>query len=661
MYSLITIILFFVYLWGLGFSATYFVKKAEDFWERHLMNLGIGLGVFAILSIILNFLHIPLDWKIFLILSLIIPIYDLIQRIKKKELSLPASFNFSNFKLTKSNLALLGVIFIVLISFYIYTKGAFSYPYLEDDDPWGHSEGMKYVALEKTAYDPVFTQFYPDKQDQVLSYIDPYPPAYDILIGILHQTSPDLNWTMKFFNALIISLGFLFFYLWAKLFTGNRNHALLATFILASLPSYLSHFIWAHALSLTLFFPTLYAFHQIQSDKRWTIPAVLLVAGIWVSQNMEQPVKLTTLLLIYVIVFSIAHKKWYKYETLAIIGGFFLSLVWWLSVGLKHSFPVMLKNYGVVSSSASVSAVGNNLTLTAAGSAAAKQPFLIKILTSLTNPGGSASRAYTFSDFFYAKGENMINNPIGIGVVVSILVLVGLVYVLWRYRSELFTPEKAWLGLTLFWLVYGFWGVNGMTFPLSIARGAFRTWMVLAIPISLLAVEGFYFLTKLSKQKVFCWGIGILLLIGIIFTSAVPKYELNTATWPTSGAFANIPEAFEYGAWFKTIPPDSKVFLYSVKQKIVIGFGGNSCSWCEDELIFKENILDQSIPELYTFLKSKQYEYLIINPTIDYQKFKGKYGEEETKIKLSQRYKEIESSGLFQMVYQKGFIVLKIK
>ena len=100
MYSLITIILFFVYLWGLGFSATYFVKKAEDFWERHLMNLGIGLGVFAILSIILNFLHIPLDWKIFLILSLIIPIYDLIQRIKKKELSLPASFNFSNFKLT---------------------------------------------------------------------------------------------------------------------------------------------------------------------------------------------------------------------------------------------------------------------------------------------------------------------------------------------------------------------------------------------------------------------------------------------------------------------------------------------------------------------------------------------------------------------------------
>src|SRR3989344_1865437 len=546
MYSLITIILFFVYLWGLGFSATYFVKKAEDFWERHLMNLGIGLGVFAILSIILNFLHIPLDWKIFLILSLIIPIYDLIQRIKKKELSLPASFNFSNFKLTKSNLALLGVIFIVLISFYIYTKGAFSYPYLEDDDPWGHSEGMKYVALEKTAYDPVFTQFYPDKQDQVLSYIDPYPPAYDILIGILHQTSPDLNWTMKFFNALIISLGFLFFYLWAKLFTGNRNHALLATFILASLPSYLSHFIWAHALSLTLFFPTLYAFHQIQSDKRWTIPAVLLVAGIWVSQNMEQPVKLTTLLLIYVIVFSI-------------------------------------------------------------------------------------------------------------------LVLVGLVYVLWRYRSELFTPEKAWLGLTLFWLVYGFWGVNGMTFPLSIARGAFRTWMVLAIPISLLAVEGFYFLTKLSKQKVFCWGIGILLLIGIIFTSAVPKYELNTATWPTSGAFANIPEAFEYGAWFKTIPPDSKVFLYSVKQKIVIGFGGNSCSWCEDELIFKENILDQSIPELYTFLKSKQYEYLIINQTIDYQKFKGKYGEEETKIKLSQRYKEIESSGLFQMVYQKGFIVLKIK
>jgi len=192
MVSIITIILFFLYTWGLGFTVTYFVKQSENTLERHLMNIGIGLGVFAILSIILNFFRVPLDWKIFLVLSLIIPVYDLIKKYKNKQLSFP------NFKLTKSNLAILIVLLIFLTSFYIYTKGAFSYPYLEDEDPWGHAIGVKYVALEKDAYDPPLIGEDLQGQDLVLSYIDPYPPAYDVFLGILHQTSPDLTWTMKF-------------------------------------------------------------------------------------------------------------------------------------------------------------------------------------------------------------------------------------------------------------------------------------------------------------------------------------------------------------------------------------------------------------------------------------------------------------------------------
>ena len=67
--AIITIILFFVYSWGLGFTATKFLKNSENFLERNLMRIGIGLGIFIVLAALLNMLHIPLDWKIFLILS----------------------------------------------------------------------------------------------------------------------------------------------------------------------------------------------------------------------------------------------------------------------------------------------------------------------------------------------------------------------------------------------------------------------------------------------------------------------------------------------------------------------------------------------------------------------------------------------------------------
>ena len=65
------------------------------------------------------------------------------------------------------------------------TKGAFRYPYLENEDPWGHSVGVKYVAIEKTAYDPDLERKGVDI-DPVNSYMDPYPPAYDILM-MLHS------------------------------------------------------------------------------------------------------------------------------------------------------------------------------------------------------------------------------------------------------------------------------------------------------------------------------------------------------------------------------------------------------------------------------------------------------------------------------------------
>ncbi len=655
--SIITIILFFLYLWGLGYTATYWLKKPESCWERQGLYLAMGLGVFPFLVIVLNFLHIILDWRIILGLSLVFPLGVLANKLRKKEFSFPHSFPKIGFAVTKSTLFFLGAVLIVLISLYIYASGAFQYPYLEDEDPWGHAVGAKYVALEKNAYDPIV----PGRVDPVLSYIDPYPPAYDVLIGILHQTSADLNWTIKFFNALLISLGFLFFYLFAAQFMGNKGNtgskakALLATFFLASVPAYLSHFIWAHGLAITLFFPLMYALLMISEDKKWWFLAAVIMASVWVSQNFEQPIKITMLAVAFIIVASIASRKFLKYESIAVGSGIALSLVWWGVMIQRHTLKGFVRYF-----------TGDKVfveeTVNAISSAAPTfSQKLLALYTKLTFGGGSGTRAYSFEDFFFAKGQNAINNPIGFGIVISLLVLIGVVYLLWRHKSSLVEEKNTSLCVALFWLILTFWMVNGATFLMSIARGPFRSWMLLAIPMALVAVEGVHFLQMLSKSKIVKAAIVIAVLLGVFFTSFQAKYELNTAIWPTSGSFGNQQEIMEYSSWFASLPIDSRIFLYSPRTKVPIGFGHYSCAWCLDEGAFRERILYKDAAQLHTFLKSKSYEYLVLNQRMEQKYFKSTFGEENSTALLPLRYKDILESGLFIPTQQgQTFLVLKV-
>lgn len=650
MISYLTIILFFLYFLGLGFTALYFLPKPDSRAERYVLYIMIGLGVFPILAILLNFLHLPLDWKLFLALSLLFPVYVLGRKIQKKEFKLPPF----QFKLTKSSLFLLAALLIFAVTLFMYAKGAFSYPYLEDEDPWGHAVGTKYVAMEKNAYDPP-TSTVNGEIDQQLSYIDPYPPAYDVLLGVLHQTSPDLQWTLKFFNALIISLGILFFYLFAKEFTASRGKALLATFFLAAIPAYLSHFIWAHALVITLLFPALYALMKIRENIRWAYVTALIVASIWVSQNIEQPIKLTVLLLLFIFVFSITQRKWLWPEWAAVGGGMFVSLLWWGVMIRKYTILGFLRYFaGDVAGEA-------DAAITGAISETGLLAKLVGFWQKATSPGGSGSRAYTAGDFFQASSENAINGPLGLGVVITILALCGLVYLLWKYKSSIISEKNSYKAIIIFWLIYAFWAVNGRTFPISIARGPFRAWMLLAIPVALVAAEGMFEFRDKIKNKVIVAALLVLILVGVVFTSFIPKYQFNTMPWPTSGSFVNQQEPWEYGAWFGTLPPDTKVFLYSPRDKLTIGYNAFSCIWCAEVVEFRKDILNKDVQQLHTFLKTQRYEYLLINGNMEVKYLLSQYGE-ETQSLLQQRYDEIQKSGLFTPAYYKEgvFLVMKV-
>ena len=80
--SFLTIILFFIYTYGLGFSIAKLAGESENFLERNLMRIGIGLALMIVLGLLLNLIKVPLDWRILLALSIIIPLFYSLRNIR---------------------------------------------------------------------------------------------------------------------------------------------------------------------------------------------------------------------------------------------------------------------------------------------------------------------------------------------------------------------------------------------------------------------------------------------------------------------------------------------------------------------------------------------------------------------------------------------------
>lgn len=629
------IILFFTYTWGLGFSLTRFVKESNNLLERNLMRLGVGLGVIPLIGVVLNMLGMPIDWKLFLFLSIVVPFVYLVLNFKKEK------FNF-RFKLTKSDLVIFAVLTLFFLTLFIYYKGAFSYPYLEDDDSWQHAAAIKYIAVEKTISDP----------KDVVPYGDPYPQGYGILLAIVHQTSKSLLWTLKFFNLLIISLGILFFYFFAKDFMGNKQKALFATFVLAMIPCYQSHFIWAHSLAVTLLFPSMYCLERIKDDKRWMYTSILVISGILLT-HPTQSIKIGMMFFIYFFVKSLYDRKINYPILIAQIGGVVVSFVWW---GSRFMGYLKGRFFSIVSNAERLAAKGIKVGVSYDKNIIVKAFEALK--TIFPPSSGTGTRAYTFSDFFIARKQNMINNPIGIGVVLSILIILFIIHFVVEYK-RLIEKKNQWVVISFLWFVLTFLLVNSMTFKLPIGIFAFRVWMLMAIPISLLVTEETWFLVNLFKgfgvTKIIVF---IIIIIGIILTSGIQRYSVNTAIWPPGGRWTSMDELQAY-LWLTNLPVNTPVFTYSAYSS-VIGLDKFICYWCDDFIAFRESPLNKSTSEVYSFLKKNNYDYLVIDGMAQ-RDLAGKFGENKTNEFFSRLLNDLISSNYSEIAYQtKGAIIFKI-
>jgi len=619
--QLLSVIFFFLSTYGLGTSISFFASESEDFLERNLMRIGIGLGLMLFLGFLLNLLRIPLDWRIFMFLSLTALIARSFLDYRKNRLF---SLNLK--------LSLYAVLMLALfaITSYMYVKGAFAYPYLEDDDSWSHALGIKYVAVEKTVFAGPNSPF---------GYLDPYPPAYDMLFGIIHQTNNSLYWTMKFFNALIVSLPIIFFYFFAKIFMQSQKKAFFSAFALFAVPAFLSHFIWAIALTMPLLFVSFYAIEKIKDDKKWWIIASMVIMPT-VTSSLTHSTYFGLFFMIYFLARTAVERKFLFYEFIAGFSGLLLSFaLWWLPAifinGLKGVLGFLGPRKGI----------------------------------GVLNIEGTADRVYTLSDFLCHSGtpcyhgQNMINNPIGIGVILSILAVFGLVFLISKYR-EMFRKENYYMLVIVLWFLFAFYSVNAAKFPVKLSP--FRAWMLLAIPVSLLSGESINFIINLGRSLAKSLAkpnamllnatgliIFFVLAYSIVVTSFLPKYLVNTSPGWGAGGFWTSNEEIKAYLWFKdNIPPQTRVFTFS-NTALVVGFDKFVCHWCKEARDFRKNGFFEPADSMHSWLVKNNYSYLIIDGQTT-----RKYGVNETNSKLN----EMLNSSLFRSAYgTAGFILLQVR
>ena len=583
---------------GLGYGVTriFKVDEGKDPVERWVIRLGIGLAVFILLGVLFSLLHIPLNWWLFLLATVVVVGIAWYREKPKFGIKLTSKSMYS------------GIMLIIFIfSMYMYLGGAHAYPYLEDDDPWSHALGTAYIATEKSVIEPKRPEVY-------FQYFDPYPPGYDLIMAMLYQTAGDMYFTLKFFNALFVSLGALFFYFFARRFMNNSKKALFAAFCLAMIPAFLSHFIWAISLSVTMYFIAFYAAEKIQDDKKWWI-----VAGIAIGANlMITPTHSTyfgLLFLAYVATKCVLEKKLVKPEIYAGVLGVGLSLLWW--------GPTMLR-WGITGTVKGVGFVG----------------------TSILDIGGTGDRGYSIADFVFAQKQNMINSPIGLGLVVSILLLFGIIALAVTFKKSI--KDQKWLIISGVWFIMMFYAVNASGMPVKISP--FRTWMLVAIPVCLLAGQGMWFLLSLGKKiKIPAIALILVVVLGVWFTSGTQKYTVNTAQWPP-GAFWVAGGEIETYLWLRE-QQDVTAFTFFANGAMAAS-DKYFCIYCDTIADFQTQGINRSVEEYRDFLVAHNFDYIVIG-AMDAREF----GTELVNEKIG----ELQTSGLFNVVRQgEGSLVLEV-
>jgi len=567
--------------------------------EKSLPTFGFGIAAFCVLSVIFNLFHVPLSWLIFLAIAIAIMAYF----IWKKELGL---------SLPKVDGTVLIVLGLALLNFAVYWIGATAYPWLEDMDPWLHTIGTDWVAVTQS-----FSRFY-DGTNFYRLYIEPYPPSFDILMGVLHQMTPSVSTTLKFFNAFLVSLSPIFAFYAVSEITKSRNLALLAAFFLLAMPAFMSHFIWAQTLAMLMLLISFYAYERALKEPRFLLPAGVAVGAVAISQPST-----AAIFAIMSVLYALA--KFYEnglpaLKQLAIIGAIGLLLAG------TYYVPTVLK-YGV-----EYTGIG------------------LGMFPDLFTPGSSEdfsdATVYGIADYFIVQPDGRIDQHIGIGIVLGILALLGFAMAMDALRKG---SREAWLSCAALWLILGILGTEGNIMPVKLFPHRF--WVFLAIPVAILAAYAYLKLEEKWPQYKALLFAG--LVLGVLATSAAGKLNTQTSIWPPGLDYASQAELSSYLGIKMAFPEDTRVFTLCSSDLKITGNDMLAEPWLPEYGAFKRHAPEKSPTEVYAFLKKMDYPYLVLDQSC------AKLLGNESAAQLPAAYNMPDKADL--VMSEAGFTVFRLK
>ena len=626
---------FFLITFCLGY-ATLKLSKART--SDHplvyaLEMLAIGLAAFSFLGVVLGLLHIPLHLYVYLGIAVAL---DLLAYFLDRT---PQPFAQGWWK-DRTTFAILGLIIILGLSFMMFHKGAFGYPYLEDDDPWNHALSVSYIAREHT-YD--IDPYVRTVSSGYAFYLEPYPPTFDVILGVMRQTNDSLMWTLKFFNALLVTLALATWYLFARAYLKSDWKALFSTAVLAALPSFMSHFIWSQTIALVVFPAALYAVLKAKEDKTWLVPAIVAVASMMVTQPVVS--FLFGIVVILAALATFAHETTGKgawtqryAQTLHVIiagaGGLALSFVFW---------GAQLAKWGITGF---LQLRGGELPGSGAGWSS-----------------GYALQAYSLGELLFPPHASRMDQATGWGLAVTLALLLAFVLIALSWRKTL-TPSKGWMHLHLLaWFLLLAYMVFAPSLGLP-GYGSSRIWPELAMPLALLATEGTFILAaSVSKQELARLGVAAGVLALILLTSLPAKVAVQTSQWPPGVQWTPIqapnggvsyPDLEGHAMMGNYIPKNSRVFAFCGGDSRVVGFDMQAEPWNRDQAEFRKRLFNATGEEIMAFLKTHQFMYITLDATCVRE-----YGENATTA-LANRLTETKGFVQVPAAVRPGFLLAQV-
>lgn len=551
--------LFTVLVGGLGLGALRLVDPRA--WpERLALALPVGLGAWPFAVLALRLLHLPLDWRVAGLVGLAGIGLSLADRRRAPALAEPRA----------AGLVVAAALAAALAA--VMYAGATRYPYLEDDDSWQHAVAARWVALQGTTVQP---------EPPVTLFLEPYPPHYAALMGVLHQVNPDLKDVLKFFNALIAGLSVLGAFLAFEALSGSAGKALAAAALLAVSPSYMSHFIWAQTLAIPVFFAALWALARLPAGARWWTggPSWLAFLLAWSATIIQPSTAAVSGLLLAVgaavraAAGRVSGEGVPRAEMTAVAAAGAASLATWLTL-----MPRQLAHY-------------------------ASQP---GTFTGGASADTSGNLVYGLRDILLDHGVK-IDQGTGLGWATAALGIIGLATAIARWRHD---PRAARLVMVA-WLAIGLVGIEGNALPWKLFPHRF--WVFLAIPVASLAAEGAAALASLASAG---WARAgtFLVAAGVAFgTNLGPRLTHELSMWRPGLGW---PSEDQLGAWLQTADHLGRwahVLAPCFRDDYLIGLNLHAEPWAPAVRDLRRRLSSASGLELAEIMEARRFEYLALD------------------------------------------------